>query len=136
MPSLVKEVRRIARACSNLPYEEKLKIKLSATTGYRGYHHVGENITEGIPDMHEAIDVASVAELSWLYTWQRAVEIKDTVKTFLSSINPWDYFPVLLYWITLLQGTCGALGEPLHGSNECRAHTDNGKVPSPCVEKA
>ncbi|XP_027151646.1 probable 2-oxoglutarate-dependent dioxygenase At3g50210 [Coffea eugenioides] len=54
--SLVKEVRNIAHRYFDLPYEEKIKIKLSATTGYRGYQHVGENITKGVPDMHEAID--------------------------------------------------------------------------------
>ncbi|KAK3022301.1 hypothetical protein RJ639_046159 [Escallonia herrerae] len=54
--SLVKEVRSVAHKFFDLPYEEKTKIKLSATTGYRGYQRVGENITKGIPDMHEAID--------------------------------------------------------------------------------
>ncbi|XP_073274465.1 homoarginine-6-hydroxylase 2-ODD-C23 isoform X2 [Primulina huaijiensis] len=52
----LKEVRSIAHHFFNLPYEEKLKIKLSAATGYRGYQRVGENITKGVPDMHEAID--------------------------------------------------------------------------------
>ncbi|CAI9110210.1 OLC1v1010201C3 [Oldenlandia corymbosa var. corymbosa] len=54
--SLIKEVRAIAHEFFDLPYEEKLKSKLSAATGYRGYQHVGENITKGIPDRHEAID--------------------------------------------------------------------------------
>ncbi|KAK2967614.1 hypothetical protein RJ640_030485 [Escallonia rubra] len=54
--SLVKEVRSVTRKFFDLPYEEKTKIKLSAATGYRGYQRVGENITKGIPDMHEAID--------------------------------------------------------------------------------
>lgn len=53
---LVKEVRNVAHKFFSLPYEQKLKIKMSATTGYRGYQRVGENITKGIPDMHEAID--------------------------------------------------------------------------------
>ncbi|PIN01119.1 Iron/ascorbate family oxidoreductase [Handroanthus impetiginosus] len=53
---LVKEIRSISRQFFHLPYEEKLKIKLSAATGYRGYQRVGENITKGVPDMHEAID--------------------------------------------------------------------------------
>ncbi|KAK6116209.1 hypothetical protein DH2020_050005 [Rehmannia glutinosa] len=55
--SLVEEIRSISRQFFHLPYEEKLKIKLSAATGYRGYQRVGENITKGVPDMHEAIDV-------------------------------------------------------------------------------
>ncbi|KAK6151197.1 hypothetical protein DH2020_016129 [Rehmannia glutinosa] len=54
--SLVEEIRSISRQFFHLPYEEKLKIKLSAATGYRGYQRVGENITKGVPDMHEAID--------------------------------------------------------------------------------
>eukprot|EP00252_Welwitschia_mirabilis_P001567 TRINITY_DN11448_c0_g1_i4.p1 TRINITY_DN11448_c0_g1~~TRINITY_DN11448_c0_g1_i4.p1 ORF type:complete len:249 (+),score=46.54 TRINITY_DN11448_c0_g1_i4:213-959(+) len=29
---------------------------MNASTGYRGYQKIGENITEGAPDMHEAID--------------------------------------------------------------------------------
>ncbi|KAA8547131.1 hypothetical protein F0562_003560 [Nyssa sinensis] len=54
--SLIKEVRNVTRRFFHLPYEEKIKIKLSAATGYRGYQRIGENITKGIPDMHEAID--------------------------------------------------------------------------------
>ncbi|GJW91045.1 probable 2-oxoglutarate-dependent dioxygenase [Tanacetum coccineum] len=54
--SLIKEVRDMTHEFFNLPYEEKLKIKLSDATGYRGYQRVGENITKGVPDMHEAID--------------------------------------------------------------------------------
>ncbi|KAK4393269.1 putative 2-oxoglutarate-dependent dioxygenase [Sesamum angolense] len=54
--SLVKDIRSVSRQFFHLPYEEKLKIKLSAATGYRGYQRVGENITKGVPDMHEAID--------------------------------------------------------------------------------
>ncbi|KAG8384348.1 hypothetical protein BUALT_Bualt04G0108800 [Buddleja alternifolia] len=54
--SLLKEIRSISRQFFHLPYEEKLKLKLSAATGYRGYQRVGENITKGVPDMHEAID--------------------------------------------------------------------------------
>ncbi|KAJ9564046.1 hypothetical protein OSB04_000012 [Centaurea solstitialis] len=54
--SLIKEVRDMTHEFFDLPYEEKLKIKLSDATGYRGYQRVGENITKGIPDRHEAID--------------------------------------------------------------------------------
>ncbi|KAL0377684.1 UNVERIFIED_CONTAM: putative 2-oxoglutarate-dependent dioxygenase [Sesamum radiatum] len=54
--SLVKDIRSVSHQFFHLPYEEKLKIKLSAATGYRGYQRVGENITKGVPDMHEAID--------------------------------------------------------------------------------
>ncbi|QDP16878.2 hypothetical protein Tsubulata_018428 [Turnera subulata] len=54
--SLTKEVKDVTHNFFDLPYEEKLKIKLSASAGYRGYQRVGENITKGTPDMHEAID--------------------------------------------------------------------------------
>ncbi|KAK9678514.1 hypothetical protein RND81_11G216800 [Saponaria officinalis] len=54
--SLLKEVKDITRQFFHLPLEEKLKIKLSAETGYRGYQEVGDNVTKGVPDMHEAID--------------------------------------------------------------------------------
>uniref|UniRef100_A0A516IJH3 Fe2OG dioxygenase domain-containing protein n=1 Tax=Turnera subulata TaxID=218843 RepID=A0A516IJH3_9ROSI len=54
--SLIKEVKDVTHNFFDLPYEEKLKIKLSASAGYRGYQRVGENITKGTPDMHEAID--------------------------------------------------------------------------------
>ncbi|KAI3824144.1 hypothetical protein L1987_05593 [Smallanthus sonchifolius] len=54
--SLIKEVRDITHKFFDLPYEEKLKIKLSNETGYRGYQWIGENITKGVPDRHEAID--------------------------------------------------------------------------------
>ncbi|KAL8124942.1 homoarginine-6-hydroxylase 2-ODD-C23.1 isoform X2 [Apium graveolens] len=54
--SLVNEVRKLTHKFFSLPYEQKLKIKMTAATGYRGYQRVGENVTKGIPDMHEAID--------------------------------------------------------------------------------
>ncbi|XP_023883489.1 probable 2-oxoglutarate-dependent dioxygenase At3g50210 [Quercus suber] len=54
--SLLKEVKTVAHKFFDLPYEEKIKIKMTAEAGFRGYQRVGENITKGIPDMHEAID--------------------------------------------------------------------------------
>ncbi|XP_051126694.1 probable 2-oxoglutarate-dependent dioxygenase At3g50210 [Andrographis paniculata] len=57
--SLIEEIRSISRKFFDLPYEEKLKIKLSPATGYRGYQRVGENVTKGVPDQHEAIDCYS-----------------------------------------------------------------------------
>ncbi|KAA3479675.1 putative 2-oxoglutarate-dependent dioxygenase isoform X4 [Gossypium australe] len=55
--TMVKEVRNITHKFFDLPYEEKLKIKMTPAAGYRGYQRIGENITKGVPDMHEAIDV-------------------------------------------------------------------------------
>uniref|UniRef100_A0A7N0VJW1 Non-haem dioxygenase N-terminal domain-containing protein n=1 Tax=Kalanchoe fedtschenkoi TaxID=63787 RepID=A0A7N0VJW1_KALFE len=54
--SLIREVRSVTHGYFDLPYDEKTKIKMSPSTGYRGYQRVGENITKGIPDIHEAID--------------------------------------------------------------------------------
>ncbi|PIA56577.1 hypothetical protein AQUCO_00700727v1 [Aquilegia coerulea] len=54
--SLVKEVRYVTHKFFQFPYEEKVKIKMTAKTGFRGYQRVGENVTKGKPDMHEAID--------------------------------------------------------------------------------
>ncbi|KAF5463755.1 hypothetical protein F2P56_013896 [Juglans regia] len=54
--SIIKEVKSVAHKFFELPYEEKLKIKMTAATGFRGYQRIGENITKGVPDMHEAID--------------------------------------------------------------------------------
>ncbi|XP_052205131.1 probable 2-oxoglutarate-dependent dioxygenase At3g50210 isoform X2 [Diospyros lotus] len=54
--SIIKEVRDVTHRFFSLPYEEKLNIKISPEAGYRGYQRVGENITKGVPDMHEAID--------------------------------------------------------------------------------
>ncbi|KAL5556941.1 hypothetical protein UlMin_039177 [Ulmus minor] len=54
--SMLNEVKELMHKFFDLPYEEKLKIKMTAASGYRGYQRIGENITKGIPDMHEAID--------------------------------------------------------------------------------
>ncbi|XP_047310775.1 probable 2-oxoglutarate-dependent dioxygenase At3g50210 [Impatiens glandulifera] len=54
--SLVEEVRKVSHRFFSLPNDEKLNVKLSPATGYRGYQYPGENITKGVPDMHEAID--------------------------------------------------------------------------------
>uniref|UniRef100_A0A2P2JHS7 Putative 2-oxoglutarate-dependent dioxygenase At3g49630 n=1 Tax=Rhizophora mucronata TaxID=61149 RepID=A0A2P2JHS7_RHIMU len=54
--SLIKEVKHVAHKFFDLPCEEKLRIKMTAAAGYRGYQRIGENITKGTPDVHEAID--------------------------------------------------------------------------------
>ncbi|TQD73714.1 hypothetical protein C1H46_040756 [Malus baccata] len=54
--TLLKQVKNLTRKFFELPYEEKLNIKMSADSGFRGYQRIGENITKGVPDMHEAID--------------------------------------------------------------------------------
>ncbi|XVF17636.1 hypothetical protein REPUB_Repub10bG0140300 [Reevesia pubescens] len=54
--SLMKEVRTMTHKIFNLPYEEKLKIKMTPAAGYRGYEKLKENITKGVPDLLEAVD--------------------------------------------------------------------------------
>ncbi|KAK4712158.1 hypothetical protein R3W88_006671 [Solanum pinnatisectum] len=61
--SLMEEIKSVTREYFHQPYEEKIKIKLSAATGYRGYQRFRENITKGIPDMQEAIDFYREVEL-------------------------------------------------------------------------
>ncbi|XP_057845666.2 2-oxoglutarate-dependent dioxygenase 33 [Cryptomeria japonica] len=53
---ILKEVRDLCREFFHRPSDEKEKIKMSSSTGYRGYQRVGENVTLGQPDLHEAID--------------------------------------------------------------------------------
>ncbi|KAI5082152.1 hypothetical protein GOP47_0001895 [Adiantum capillus-veneris] len=53
---LCKAVLRVSHEFFDCNYEEKVKIKLSSTTGFRGYQVVGQNVTKGRPDLHEAID--------------------------------------------------------------------------------
>ncbi|KAI4314990.1 hypothetical protein L6164_027844 [Bauhinia variegata] len=54
--TLLKEVKDVTRKFFALPYEEKIEIKMTPATGFRGYQRIGDNITKGVPDMHEAID--------------------------------------------------------------------------------
>ncbi|XP_017975047.1 PREDICTED: probable 2-oxoglutarate-dependent dioxygenase At3g49630 [Theobroma cacao] len=54
--SLMEEVRSMTHQFFNLPYEEKLKIKMTPAGGYRGYEKLKENITKGVPDLLEAVD--------------------------------------------------------------------------------
>ncbi|KAL6966028.1 hypothetical protein U1Q18_045504 [Sarracenia purpurea var. burkii] len=54
--SIIKEVRNVSHRFFSLPYEEKIKLKISPATGYRGYQRIGKSVTKGTPDIHEAID--------------------------------------------------------------------------------
>ncbi|KXG19251.1 hypothetical protein SORBI_3010G029700 [Sorghum bicolor] len=53
---LMREVRDVAKQIFQLPYEEKMKIKMTPDSGYRGYQRLGQHITSGKRDMHEAIN--------------------------------------------------------------------------------
>ncbi|AQK66554.1 putative 2-oxoglutarate-dependent dioxygenase DIN11 [Zea mays] len=81
--SLMREVRNVTREFFQLPYEEKLKIKMTPQSGYRGYQRIGENITKGKPDMHEAIDC---------YTPIRPGKYGDLAKPMEGS-NLWPKYP-------------------------------------------
>ncbi|KAF8104890.1 hypothetical protein N665_0166s0071 [Sinapis alba] len=54
--SLMKKVKEMTHRFFELPYEEKLKIKITPAAGYRGYQRIGVNFTSGKQDFHEAID--------------------------------------------------------------------------------
>ncbi|ESQ45576.1 hypothetical protein EUTSA_v10010531mg [Eutrema salsugineum] len=54
--SLIKKVKELTHRFFELPYEEKLKIKITPAAGYRGYQKIGVNFTSGKQDFHEAID--------------------------------------------------------------------------------
>ncbi|MCD7455004.1 hypothetical protein HAX54_026732 [Datura stramonium] len=88
--SLMKEIKSITREYFHQPYEEKIKIKLSASTGYRGYQRIGENITKGIPDIHEAIDVSSplpkVFELVFDWRWIKPLDAMDGIRKATSNL--------------------------------------------------
>ncbi|CAN6450873.1 unnamed protein product [Victoria cruziana] len=58
--SLYQGVRDVVRRFFGLPYDEKLKIKLSPSTGFRGYQRIGENLTDGGRDKQEAVDIYKV----------------------------------------------------------------------------
>ncbi|BBN08381.1 protein MpDOXC26 [Marchantia polymorpha subsp. ruderalis] len=49
-------VRKLGHDFFNLSTEEKHTIKMTQASGWRGYQTLGENVTKGISDMHEAID--------------------------------------------------------------------------------
>ncbi|XP_013602570.1 PREDICTED: probable 2-oxoglutarate-dependent dioxygenase At3g49630 isoform X4 [Brassica oleracea var. oleracea] len=54
--SLMRKVKEMTHRFFELPYEEKLKIKITPAAGYRGYQKIGVNYTSGKQDFHEAID--------------------------------------------------------------------------------
>ncbi|CAM6025129.1 unnamed protein product [Sphagnum balticum] len=55
-PGLLEQVLDMGYKFFALPEEDKLQIAMSSDTGFRGYQKLGQNITRGQPDLHEAID--------------------------------------------------------------------------------
>lgn len=84
--AMIKEVRDVAHSFFSLPYEEKLNIKISPKAGYRGYQRIGENITKGVPDIHEAIDC---------YREVKPEEF-DAFSKPLEGLNQWPTYPPTL----------------------------------------
>ncbi|KAL0903302.1 hypothetical protein M5K25_027671 [Dendrobium thyrsiflorum] len=113
--SLVKEVKEVTRKFFDLPYEEKVKIKMSPKTGYRGYQRLGENITLGKPDMHEAIDCYRPMESGEYGSFGKTMEGKN-----LWPENPANFKSLMEEYISLqkelarkiMQGIALALGGP------------------------
>ncbi|XP_021714362.1 probable 2-oxoglutarate-dependent dioxygenase At3g50210 isoform X2 [Chenopodium quinoa] len=110
--SLLKEVREVTHKFFELPLEEKLKIKLSAATGYRGYQEVGDNITKGVPDVHEAIDRIGARNV------RRHGETNDRTKLMCRPSKPQNFKVVMEHYTDLctelsrkiIQGISLALG--------------------------
>ncbi|XP_021735022.1 probable 2-oxoglutarate-dependent dioxygenase At3g50210 [Chenopodium quinoa] len=53
--SHLKEVKDVTHKFFHLPLEVKIKIKMNAATGYRGYEELDKIHTNGLPDVQEAI---------------------------------------------------------------------------------
>ncbi|EFJ04590.1 hypothetical protein SELMODRAFT_3309, partial [Selaginella moellendorffii] len=53
---LMDDVRSLSHEFFKLPDCEKMRIKMTPSSGYRGYQKLGENVSYGMHDCHEAID--------------------------------------------------------------------------------
>lgn len=178
--SLLKEVKELTRKFFALPYEEKIKIKMSPAKGYRflwnsfvdlkfakdccyddlqynpvvfvltshlsslcrGYQRIGENITKGVPDIHEAIDVGFTTHRCFQYPIISALHMLDqhtwhvVLRFFIILIcyllvfilivgTSLLFVVILIVGTTLLQcykelkpGDYGDLGKTMEGCNQ------------------
>ncbi|KAE8673987.1 putative 2-oxoglutarate-dependent dioxygenase [Hibiscus syriacus] len=126
--TMVKEVRNVTRKFFDLPYEEKLKIELTPAAGYRGYYRIGENITKGVPDMHEAIDVGVICNyflfLHFIYIALHGValllqdSVTDTPNTWRGPLHELSQCSPKKCYKELKQGMYGDLGKPMEGCNQ------------------
>ncbi|KAK3412094.1 hypothetical protein EUGRSUZ_I00885 [Eucalyptus grandis] len=94
--SLIKKVRTLTHEFFELPYEEKLKIKMTPAAGYRGYQRLRENITKGVPDMHEAIDCYREVRQGMYGDLGKVLEGCDQW-----PVNPPDLKPIMEEYISL-----------------------------------
>ncbi|EFJ16739.1 hypothetical protein SELMODRAFT_421528 [Selaginella moellendorffii] len=53
---LMDDVRSLSHEFFKLPDCDKMRIKMTPSSGYRGYQKLGENVSYGMHDCHEAID--------------------------------------------------------------------------------
>ncbi|XP_024358722.1 homoarginine-6-hydroxylase 2-ODD-233 isoform X2 [Physcomitrium patens] len=98
------------------PESQKLRIAMSSSTGFRGYQKLGENVTKGLPDQHEAIDyfkefestkvaLRSENPLVGLNQWP------DSVSKFRPLVQ--EYLEMLIELArTIMRGIALALGGP------------------------
>jgi len=84
-PSLVEDSINISREFFNLPLEEKNKISINNSQCYRGYQKLGQNITQGKRDWHEAIDLYSEQGVDENYRYNPAKPIHGP--------NQWPQYP-------------------------------------------
>ena len=91
----------------------------------RGYQRIGENITKGIPDIHEAIDVSMSLQCVPLRQNYRVWSFtKENQKKLFCFYYPWDQELLTCGQIFKFQcytemepGRYGSLGKPMEGSN-------------------
>jgi len=113
---------------------------MSASTGHRGYQRVGENVTKGQPDMHEAIDCYREIEPGAYGPLGRALEGANLWPDYPKRFGPImeDYVRIMKgkragdpFWVLRIIGYPAAesdtqvLDIPDQGIG-CGAHTDYG----------
>ncbi|KAG0565581.1 hypothetical protein M758_8G196100 [Ceratodon purpureus] len=112
-PALSQAVLDVGHEFFSLSESQKLRIGMSSASGFRGYQKLGENVTKGHPDQHEAIDYFKEFEpsarpenpLVGPNQWP------DSVSKFRPLVQ--DYLGVMIgLGRTIMQGIALALGGP------------------------
>ncbi|PWZ46503.1 putative 2-oxoglutarate-dependent dioxygenase [Zea mays] len=107
---LLRVVLTLDYACKELDllcasYEEKMKIKMTRQSGYRGYQKLGENVTKEKRDMHEAVNKNIYIAVLDSYCTGKYGDLGKT----LEGDNLWPEYPsnlkvVLENYISLVKG--------------------------------
>lgn len=127
LPAALSEaVLRVSREFFDSKYEDKLKIKMVSGSGFRGYQQIGENITKGRPDLHEAIDYYKEFDDDLYGELGRPLHAPNQWPE-----NPPDFKPIMQEYIEamqdlalkILKGIALALGGPLDAF-ECNMVSD------------